>query len=170
MKRGEGQYRVYLAHRAALVDYAAPILGSRETAEDIVQEAFLKFVPARGWSDGPAQPVAYLYRIVRNLSLDFLRRRKLESRGQTEEAPYWTMPHAEATPEQRALFRDDIRRVSAMLAEMPVQTRIAVEMHRFGGYKLEEVAAHLGVSVATAHRMVHTALVEIARQIGREQS
>lgn len=34
MKKGEGHYRVYLAHRAALIDYAAPILGSRETAED----------------------------------------------------------------------------------------------------------------------------------------
>lgn len=168
MKKGEGQYRVYLAHRAALIDYAAPILGSRETAEDIVQEAFLKFVPARGWSDGPAQPAAYLYRIVRNLSLDFLRRKKLESRELTDEVPYWTVPRSEATPEQRALFSDDIRRVSAMLSEMRVETRIAVEMHRFGGCKLEEVAAHLGISVATAHRMIHTALVEIARRIGRE--
>lgn len=170
MKKGEGQYTVYLAHRAALIDYAAPILGSRETAEDIVQEAFLKFVPARTWADKPAQPVAYLYRIVRNLSLDFLRRKRLESRELREEMPYWTIPRAEATPEQRALFRDDIRRVSALLAEMPVDTRIAVEMHRFGGCKLDEVAAHLGVSVATAHRMIHTALVEIARRINREQS
>lgn len=168
MKKGEGQYRVYLAHRAALIDYATPILGSRETAEDIVQEAFFKFVPVRAWSDAPVQPAAYLYRIVRNLSLDFLRRRKLESRELTDEAPYWTIPRAEATPEQRTLFSDDLRRVSAMLADMPVETRIAVEMHRFGGCKLEEVAAYLGISVATAHRMIHTALVEIARRIGRE--
>lgn len=168
MKQGDGQYSIYLANRAALIDYAAPILGSRETAEDIVQEAFLKLASARGWSDGPTQPGAYLYRIVRNLSLDFLRRKKLENRELTEQVPYWTIPRAEATPEQRALFSDDIRRVSAMLAEMPVETRIAVEMHRFGGCKLEEVAAHLGISVATAHRMIHTALVEIARRIGRE--
>jgi RNA polymerase sigma-70 factor (ECF subfamily) len=168
MKEGDSRYGVYLAHRAALVDYATPILGSRETAEDIVQEAFLKFVPSRARATGPVQPVAYLYRIVRNLSLDFLRRRKTETRQHEDDVPHWGVPHAEPTPEQSVLFCDEIRRITAILAEMPVETRIAVEMHRFGGYGLEEIATQLDVSVATAHRMIHAALVEIAKRIGRE--
>lgn len=159
---------VYLAHRAALVEYATPILGSRETAEDIVQEAFFKFVPATALSGVPSQPVAYLYRIVRNLSFDFLRRRTFESRQHAEDAPDWAMPRAESSPEQKALFCDEIRAITAALAKMPMETRIAVEMHRFGGYKLEDIALHLGVSVATVHRMIRSAMVELATLVGRE--
>jgi RNA polymerase sigma-70 factor (ECF subfamily) len=169
MTESNSRSYVYLAHRAALVEYATPILGSRETAEDIVQEAFFKFVPASALANVPSQPVAYLYRIVRNLSFDFLRRRTFESRQHTEDAPHWAMPRAEPSPEQKALFCDEIRAVTAALAEMPMETRIAVEMHRFGGYNLEDIATHLGVSVATVHRMIRNAMVELAKQVGREQ-
>jgi RNA polymerase sigma factor (sigma-70 family) len=170
VKGNDARSVIFLAHRAALIEYATPILGSRETAEDIVQEAFLKFVPPRPAADVPEQPAAYLYRIVRNLSLDLLRRKKLESRDPLDETSYWAVPRPEASPEQSALLRDDIRQIAAMLAEMPTETRIAVEMHRFGGHKLQDIAAHLGLSVATVHRMIHTALVDIARRTGREQT
>jgi DNA-directed RNA polymerase specialized sigma24 family protein len=40
MKDGEARHGIYLAHRSALIDYATPILGSREAAEDIVQDAY----------------------------------------------------------------------------------------------------------------------------------
>jgi RNA polymerase sigma factor (sigma-70 family) len=167
VKGSDARSVIFLAHRAALIEYATPILGSRETAEDIVQEAFLKFVPPRPAADVPEQPAAYLYRIVRNLSLDLLRRKKLDP---LDETSYWAVPRPEASPEQNALLRDDIRQIAAMLAEMPTETRIAVEMHRFGGHKLQDIAAHLGLSVATVHRMIHTALVDIAKRTGREQT
>jgi RNA polymerase sigma-70 factor (ECF subfamily) len=52
--------------------------------------------------------------------------------------------------------------VAAVIAALPENARIAVEMQRFGGYTLQEVAARLGVSVPTAHRLVHGALLQIA--------
>lgn len=170
MKGKDARSVIFLAHRAALIEYATPILGSRDTAEDIVQEAFLKFVPPRPTADVPEQPAAYLYRIVRNLSLDLLRRKKLEGRDPLDETFYWAVPRPEASPEQSVLLRDDIRQIAAMLAEMPTETRIAVEMHRFGGHNLQVIAAHLGLSVATVHRMIQTALVDIAKRTGREQA
>lgn len=170
MKEGDSRYGVYLTYRSALIDYATPIVGSRESAEDVVQEVFLKFVPTSSRAGHIDQPVAYLYRMVRNLALDLLRRRRLEGRQQAEDTPYWAMLQADPSPEQSALFCDEIRQISEVLAAMPIQTRIAVEMHRFGGYRLEEVAAHLGVSVATAHRMIHAALVKIVQNLGRDRT
>ena len=41
------RHGLYVAHRSALIDYAARILGSREAAEDIVQDAYLRFAPGR---------------------------------------------------------------------------------------------------------------------------
>lgn len=162
MKEGEFRHGIYLSHRAALVDYATPILGSREAAEDIVQDAFLKFVPEKVRTVTPEQTLGYLYRIVRNLAFDVLKRRKIESRDGVRDVPFWALPRAEATPEQHTLFCDEVRCVSRVMADLPIEARIAVEMHRMGGYTLEEVAEHLGISVATAHRHVRVAMVKIA--------
>ncbi len=165
MKEGEFRHGIYLTHRAALVDYATPILGSREAAEDIVQDAFIRFVPEKLRAVSGEQALGYLYRIVRNLAFDVLKHRKVEAREEKGDLPYWVAPRAEQTPEQHALFCDAIRHVSKVLAEMPIEARIAVEMHRFGGYTLDEVADHLGISTATAHRYVRQAMLRIAETI-----
>ena len=64
---------LFLAHRSALIDYAQPIVGCRARAEDVVQEAYLRFAAAtdreRPADDRILQPVGYLYRIVRNLAV-----------------------------------------------------------------------------------------------------
>lgn len=60
---GNSRYLIYLAHRTALINYATPILGSREDAEDIVQEAFVKFVPQNAVPTEASK--SYLFRIPR---------------------------------------------------------------------------------------------------------
>ncbi len=57
------------------------------------------------------------------------------------------------------------------MAELPERTRVALEMHRFGGFKLREIAAHLGVSVTVDARadcrgVSHIAAAGCVRQAG----
>lgn len=160
----------YLTHRAALVDYASRILGSREAAEDIVQEAFLRLAPTRSGDQTARQGLAYLYRTVRNLAFDVLKRRKIENRSQTTEPPYWLIPQAMETPEEALLLRDQARVAAEVLASLPPDVRLAVEMYRFGGHTLEVVAEQLGISVATAHRHVRSAMVKIALALDEEKT
>ncbi|GGA87736.1 DNA-directed RNA polymerase sigma-70 factor [Brucella endophytica] len=166
MKEGDGRLGLYFAHRVALIDYAKHLVGSRETAEDVVQEAFLKFVPAN--VEPASSPKSYLFRIVRNLALDFRRRRQTERRWE-EEPPDWVTPPPVANPEQATLFCEELRQITSVLSRMPEDVRIAVEMHRYGGYKMEDIAAHLGISVPTVHRMIRKAIAEITDHLGRNR-
>jgi len=166
----EERHSLYLTHRPALVDYAARILGSREAAEDIVQEAYLRFAPGRAPSESARQGPAYLYRIVRNLAFDVLKRRKIEYRGHSEDPPFWTVPQQADSPEQAVMYSDEVRVAAAVLDGLPSEIRIAVEMYRFGGHTLEGVADHLGISVATAQRHVRTAKVKIATALDRKNA
>lgn len=156
---------VYIANRTALVAYATRILGSRETAEDIVQDAFLRFVPATANPASSGQMLSYLYKIVRNLAFDFLKRQKVEAREKQSEPPFWSMPADIPTPEDFASVSDDVRKIAQVLADLPTDLRTALEMHRFGGYTLEEIATHLDISVATAHRHVRTAMMRVATEL-----
>lgn len=169
----DSRLRLYLAHRAALVEYATPIVGDRMRAEDVVQEAYMRFAPRSGGTSDDVkveQPAAYLYRIVRNLAYDL--RRRLSADKRRDEAHLVlseTLPPA-VSPEEEALQRDELRRAEDALAELPDNVRRAFEMNRIGGYTLQETADHLGVPLSTAARWAQTALMHVARRLQRPQS
>jgi RNA polymerase sigma factor (sigma-70 family) len=167
VQHDDAKLRLYLTHRAALVEYATPIVGDRMRAEDVVQEAYMRFAPST--SKGPRidQPVAYLYRIVRNLAYDLRRTLSADSRRDQAHLALSSSLPSMPSPEEEALQRDELRRVDAALADLPANTRRAFEMHRVGGYTLQEIADHLGVSVATAGRWAQEALMHVARRLER---
>ena len=158
--------RLFTAHRHALVNYASGITGDAARAEDIVQEAWLRFGAA---TTGRSldEPVGYLYRIVRNLAIDSHRRRVREESIVLPDGEAAAMRVADEapTPEVWAADRDELRLLNAALAELPERTRIALEMRRFGGAKLKDIAAHLGISVTTAHDIIAEGIAHCRRRV-----
>lgn len=167
MREGDVRHGIFLTHRSTLIEYATPIVGSRDLAEDVVQDAFLKLTPANIRGDSNEQTLAYLYRIVRNLAFDLLRRRQMEKRHTGNDIPYWAIPRETVTPEQAVLYCDEIRVVSEVLASLPTEVRVAVEMHRFGEFTFDEISKHLNISVATAHRHVKSTMLKIALRLDK---
>ena len=161
---------LFVGHRTALISYSARILGSRDAAEDIVQEAYLRYGLSNSTKQTARQGLAYLYRIVRNLSLDIVKRRKIEQRVQNDDPPFWIVPRTTETPEQTTMFLDEVRIAQQVLASLPKDIQIAVEMHQHGGCTLEVVAEHLGISATTAHRHIKTAMVKIAIALDRKNA
>jgi hypothetical protein len=102
---------VFLTHRAALIESATPLVGCRSRAEDIVQEAFIKFTEFV--NRGEVQhPVAFLFRIVRSLAVDRWRRLILEIRtGADQEIPEEVSSQA-LSPEETVIQRDELRVVA----------------------------------------------------------
>ncbi len=159
---------LFVTHRGALVDYASGILGNRAHAEDLVQEAWLRFdeVSRRRFLD---EPLGYLYRIVRNLALDGRRRMLRESLVVTADnldAAAEISPDERPSPETTALYKDEFDLLMEAVAELPERTRIALEMHRFGGCKLKEIAAFLGISLPMAHVLVAEGVQHCKRRLG----
>lgn len=159
---------LFVAHRRALVNYVSGMIGSRAQAEDVVQEAWLRFdEAAKGRLLEDA--AGYLYRIVRNLALDGRRRMRCENQYISDadfETAAGACPDGSPTPETVALYKDEYERVMDALAELPERTRIAFEMHRFGDAKLREIAAALNISVPSAHRLVADALQHCKERLG----
>jgi len=156
---------VYLAHRSSLVDFASPIVGCRSRAEDIVQDAYLCFSavtePDAADRRTIAHPVGYLYRTVRNLALNCVRRQALEGPPSDPDL-LATLASASPTPEHEAISREQLQTVANALAQLPERTRRAFELHRLGGHTLPQVASILGISVGLAHHLVRDAITHCA--------
>lgn len=149
---------LYVEHRGSLIEYATRIVGSRAQAEDLVQEAWLRFddIAKRRFL---SEPLSYLYKIVRNLALDGRRRLTLEQGfSETEAAAALPSIGREPTPETVAVYRDELRFLQEVMNELPERTRIAFEMYRIGGCKLREIAEFLDISTALAQALVSDAL------------
>lgn len=161
MPPSEDTLALFSDHRGALVEYAARILGNRESAEDVVQDAWLRTAQATafdggdgsGTTTGPDRPLGYLYRIVRNRAIDLLRQR----RGETGPPPD-SLGTDRPTPEEAVSQRQAFAIVAEALDALPPRTRRAVILHRVEGAKLKDIADELGISVALAHGLVYDGL------------
>lgn len=162
----------YLAHRSALITYAARIVGSRVRAEDLVQDAYLRVMASdtRVASDRSddreiARPVAYLYRIVRNLAVDWKRRPTVEDIDRQGSDAIDSVAAPLSSPEHEVLYRQLLHVVVEALAELPQRTQIAFEMHWLEGYTLHEIAERLDISVTLAHLLVRSAVGHCAKRL-----
>jgi RNA polymerase sigma-70 factor (ECF subfamily) len=154
----------YFVHRRELVDYATTIVGDRARGEDVVQEAFLRLRTAVA-DRTIEEPVGYLRKIVRNLALDWVRRLSLERAYFDSEFAVEAIAEDRPDPEQILSSQDDLRLVMTALSELPERTRIALELHRFHGWKLKDIAAHLDISVARAHSLVFEGLEHCRKRL-----
>lgn len=165
-KKGE-RYAMYLEHRKALVDYAVPLTGSRDEAEDIVQDAFLRFVPDR--DDEPAPAKTYLFRIVRNLSFNARSRKKRENAVDPSDIPWWALPQFVDTPENDLLFCEQVKSVARAIENLPDKKRMVLDMYRHDGLTMSEIAHRLKISAPTVHRLLKDAMEEIRQHMAQGQ-
>lgn len=143
-----------MQHHSALIDYAAPIVGCRVKAGDIVQEAYALF--STGQVDGckNASPVSCLYRIVRNLSIDWLRNPPSRHEAMEPDRPW---RYADGHSDEPLMYRGP-GAFSNALEELPGLTRYAFTMHRIDGKTLHEIAEVLEVPHVRVHQLVREAL------------
>ena len=125
--------------------------------EDVVQEAFCKFVVQKV---PPADQVAWLYRVVRNAAIDA---GKADRRRQRREL-------AAAKPvqwfEEVAVDGLDVTTAVAALEELPPEQREVIVARLWGGMTLEEVATVVGCSVSTAHRRFCAGIATLRERLG----
>lgn len=159
---------IYLAHRADLLKYADSIVRDRASAEDLVQEAWMRFSSAAARPTEIGHPTSYLYSIVRNLARDWLRRssRNAASPGQIEPmAIMEAVPSNAPSAEQVLHYRDELRAFDSVLAELPARTQRALIMYRYERKTLREIASVLGVSTARVHSLVKQAMLHCALRL-----
>lgn len=160
---------VFMKNRSALIRYASTITGDAGLAEDVVQDAWTRFIAAAAIQT-IHEPDRLLFRIVRNLALDARRRRAFESRlfaqDETDAAQRIAsdMPSAQASAEAA----DELAHIMEAVSRLPERTRRAFLMHRIEGLTLVEIGTRLGLSKSVVHELVVSAL-EHCRKARRQE-
>ncbi len=142
-----------------MVSFATTRLGSQDSAEDLVQVAFVRVWEHREHLRADTSPRAYLYRVLRNLITDDHRRQQLRDRWaetrRREEQP--------EVPSPALLFEADLLAVAAnrAVAALPERRRDVFVLAHLHGLSYKEVATALGITRRTVANHMSLALKEL---------
>lgn len=134
---------LYRGHAAGLCRYAAAIVKDRQQAEDLVHEAFLRFMAERTLGCSIASPKAWIYRVLRNLALDRLRRVQRSNEIPLGQMSEDLMPSP--SPHESMECRQTVDSVVRALSGRELECL----RFRSDGLRYEEIAAVLGLRVGT---------------------
>jgi RNA polymerase sigma factor (sigma-70 family) len=138
----------YAVNRLAMVRLAWLLSGSREVAEDVVQDAFIQVQPAL---PRLRNPTAYLRRTVINGLAAHHRRLEVERRHRTE-TPFET--------------RDpEVDETWSVILRLPDRFRQALVLRYYLDLSFREVAELLECPIGTAKSLVHRGLARVREEL-----
>jgi RNA polymerase sigma-70 factor (ECF subfamily) len=142
-------------HYPKLVRFAMSLGNTKEEAEDIVQDAFVRayrsFPRFRGTS---VALVHWLYKIAVNLSIDASNREKRKHCLSFEVVS--DLPDTNTSPEDHAFASLKTERIYAALDQLPETYSLALRM-RLNDFSYEEIASLCGVPLGTVKSRIHKA-------------
>jgi len=150
-------------HDQAVLRLAYHLLRSEEDARDIYQEAFLRVHRNLSSFRFDCAFPTWLYRIVTNLCLDLLRKRKVRkeefaptahAENVGDGATNWmeSMPEMAvgSNPERRVMSGELRRRIEAILEELSPRERTVFELRHYQGMRLRQIGEVLGTTEEAA--------------------
>lgn len=167
--------RLVRLHDQGVLRLAGNLLRSEQDAFDIYQETFLRVYRNLDTFRFDCNFKTWLYRIVTNLCLDHLRKRKVrkEESGQVETGD-GTMDRMASVPEQRAhgdpqrsLLTQELRRkIEAVTGELTPRERMVFEMRHYQGMRLRAIGEAIGSTEEAAKNCLFRATQKMRVALG----
>ena len=150
---------LFHVHYRRLVGLAGLMVDDRETAEEVVQDAFEQLYRRWGSLRDPQAAVAYLNRSVVNGSRSRVRRRFTERS--------FTLPDAGTVASAESAGVDNRRRDDLMAAvrDLPQRQREVIVLRYYLDLSEEQIAMWLGVSTGSVKKHAHRATAALQRRM-----
>jgi RNA polymerase sigma-70 factor (ECF subfamily) len=130
---------------------------NEQDAWDLAQDGFLKAWKSIGRFRGQSSFYTWLYRILMNVSIDWLRKKQIE--GGTEfddqiglrniEPGAVTTPKGELAPAAKISDREIRTRIDAAIERLSLEHRTVIVMREIDGLEYSEIAEQVGCSIGT---------------------
>jgi RNA polymerase sigma-70 factor, ECF subfamily len=159
---------LYDRHANLLLPLALRILRDRAEAEDVLHDAFVAVGDRAGqYAADRGSVVAWLVALVRNLSIDRMRRRNRRSELARDVIAFEPLAPQES-PESLTANAKERTRIRAALASLPGVQRETLEVAFFEGLSYPEIAAREGVPLGTIKSRAARAIASLREALLRE--
>jgi RNA polymerase sigma-70 factor (ECF subfamily) len=153
---------LFADQESALLNYAYRIVPCEETAQDIVQEAFLRL---HGCFATVQQRRAWLYRTVHNLAMNHIRsgRKVVPLSGET--APRVELSDPAPLPDEYLERMEAIGQARLCLKVLDLRTQALIRLKFEEGLSYQEMGTRLNLSISNVGYLLHHGLKQIAAEL-----
>ncbi|MCW1245904.1 sigma-70 family RNA polymerase sigma factor [Pseudomonas sp. SAICEU22] len=147
-------HHVFLAQRIPLLRTLERMVNNPSTAEDLLQETYLRVT--RALSERTVDHLEpFVFQTARNLALDHLRARRIQSRTLVDDVPFDVVNNVidpQSSAEDAAHAERMLERLNVSLRSLsPRQQQIFI-LSRLHGHSYQDIAQRLDVSLSTVQK------------------
>ncbi|HHI03477.1 MAG TPA: sigma-70 family RNA polymerase sigma factor [candidate division Zixibacteria bacterium] len=157
--------RLVLKYQRRLVRQIFMMMGRMETAEDIVQEAFVKGYLALDSFDINRPFYPWITRIARNLALNRIKREsKMSAFSELDETEI-DLPDLSDNPLDSLIDKENDRRLAQAVLALPIPFRIVFVLRMVEEMSYEDIAGKLNISAGTVNSRLSRAREKLVRML-----
>ena len=163
---------VFLTQRVILLRTLQRMVNNPSTAEDLLHETYLRVT--RALNERTVEHLEpFVFQTARNLALDHLRSRRIQSRTVLEDVPTDVIegvPSSLSTPEEAHQAAQLLESLSVSLSQLSARQQRIFILSRLHGCSYQEIAQALEVSLSTVQKelkLIMAICVGVADRINR---
>ena len=158
---------LFTHHYRSLCNYAMRVVVTREIAEEVVSDVFVKLWKNREQIEVHTSFQAYIYRAVRNQALDYLKLRiHRQNERESLDSVQWNMSHADHfSPVEELTFNEFFDHVEGCIQALPRQCQLIFRLSREEGLRYRDIAEKLEISVKTVETQMSRALKVLRERV-----
>lgn len=149
--------------------YVRARMGSRDDAEDVIQEAYLR-VLRYSVDHGVEDMERLLFSAAKNLAIDSIRRRRARDRTATSYAALEADTQTWPALDEQVYVQQRLSSIETAVALLPERCREVFLLHRVESLSYSQVAARLGISVSAVEKNIARACLLLGTVLAREHA
>src|SRR5215216_1568681 len=158
---------VYERHASAAFSLAYRIVGTRNGAEDVSQEAFLSIWRSGARYDrGRGSVRTWVLGIVHHRAIDHLRRATVHDKRRASDEGLEERFEARERTDVEVARRDEAETVREAIGTLPSEQSQVIELAYFGGFTHTEISELLDAPVGTIKGRMRLGLKKMRHQLG----
>ena len=161
--------RIHAEFNARVFNFLARLSRSRDVAEDLLEETWLRFVDRAPKLRPDTRLGPFLFTIARNLYVSYCRSRLLEDSQTVDAIGLWPLGTPRPSPFESTLASETIRRIEGALAELPAIYREALILVAIEGMRPAEAAEVCGITPEAMRQRISRARSAIARHLDESE-
>lgn len=165
--------RLIVQYQHRLLRYLVYLAGNRDLAEDLFQETWIRVLERGHQYDGKHEFSTWLYSVARNLTIDYLRKKRPVSlEGLMEDEEHTPLDPVATEPSAWEVVRnlEQAERISAALIAIPAEYRETVVLRFQEGLALDEIATVTKAPLGTVKSRLYRGLNLLMSRLKGEQA
>lgn len=157
--------RVYGEFNVRLFSFLARLSRSRDVAEDLLEETWLRFVDRAPKLRPDTNLGPFLFTVARHLYVSYCRSRLIEDSQTVDMIGLWPLGTPRPSPFESTVASETGRRIEVALAELPALYREALLLVAIEGMRPAEAAMVCGITPEAMRQRISRARAAIARRL-----